>query len=325
MIINPFDTIPCLHYVIQPTVKALRETRLTSQDQIFPVNSPVDGKPMPGVYGLVHGDSGIKPFAHPIVVMRPSRDRPGYPEADGIYLDLRACTTPLGEGMGYRIGGSIEHQMWAWRAILIHKSMRSDTPGSDILGLGIWPMTIYMRWISQALTRRLALPPEVQMRVAILVGYFYFCMALDTQVMSSDPLSERDLLRASTLISRAGNFSVNDIVSVIGDLPRANNTEDLVNLLVNHTQSLRFEADRFNLPVLYAAIEGSWLRGIPGEVVRVAMEHLPTWMTLVLLATKERGVNKTGIGDIAQQLMRSQSDESKHFTTRLYDLATGSW
>lgn len=325
MIINPFDTIPCMHYVMQPTVKALREARLTSDNQIFPVNNPVDGKPMPGVYGLVHGDAAIKPFAHPIVVMKPSRERPGYPESDGIYLDLRACTSPLGDGLGYRIAGGIEHQMWAWRAILIHKSVRSDTPGSDILGLGIWPMTIYMRWISQALTRRLALPPEVQMRVAILVGYFYFCMGLDSQITSTEPLSERDLMRATTLISRAGSFATNDIVSIIGDLPRANNTEDLVSLLVNHTDSLRFEADRFNLAVLTAAVEGSWLRGIPGEVVRVAIEHLPTWVTLVMIATKERGVNKTGIGDIAQQLLRGQGEEAKHFSTRLHDLATSSW
>ena len=321
MIINPYDTIPCMHYVMQPTVKALREARLTAGDQVSSIISPIDGKTLPGIYGLIHGDLAIKPFAHPLPVLRPSRERPGYPDVDGMFLDLRACTRPGADGEGYTVASNIEYTLWVWRAILTIKAIRSDTPGSDFLGLGIWPATLYIRWISQALTRRLALPPDVQMRVAILTGYFYFCMGLDSPAVSQEPLSERDMLRAATLIGRAGNFQPNDVVGVIGDLPRANNTEDFVNLLVNHTQSLRFEADRFNLAVFYAAIEGSWVRGIPGEVVRVAVEHLPTWCTLVTVATKERGVNKTVIGDIAQQAQRGMGDEAKHFLTRVWDLA----
>lgn len=315
---DPYATTPCRGYAgaIATAIKQLKEHRIIGGEQLFWPKGFDDPKKQ-YYFGrfLGNGSAQIPQFAHPVLVPRDNSYHGRTQEQFDIFMDVRNCTRQMGDTYG--VSNPLDLKQNFYRGFFTSVLCNNPHGADDLRNIGIFPMRVYSRWISQSLTRRLALAPEHQMTTGVLAGYFYAMMLRDG-VEGETELGEREKTRIASLISRATMVPVDNVLKIIDPLPLVREAKDLVDLLINHSGSMRFEKDKFNLAVFYSCINGSWMGSNFREVTAVALEHIPTWLAIVTIAALERGVNKTMIGDIV--FLANKHDDLKQFLMNVKNL-----
>lgn len=301
-----YATTPCAGYQMKKTVEELQKHWVGASDQFHGAKHPLlPDVEIPYLMVLGPGQADIPPFGHPMMLAR----MPGS-EAVTVVVDVRNCTR-LNRENQMAISNEMDYNLAVLRAHFTQIWNTEDD--TSLLDLGSYPLTIYARWVSEILTRRFALTPDIQMRITILAAYFYLSMFLD---ITEDKLPEKEMLRMGTMIARATYISAEEVLDVIEQLPPVRDVSQFCALLQEHANSARFEG--FNPALLYTVAGGSWFGTNAREVICVAIEHPPTWLAILLMATDERGFRNTVIGKLAQQYQKA--DDVKAFVYNIKNL-----
>jgi hypothetical protein len=297
-----YDTTPCRDYVTQPIANAIRKEMTLGGKGLNRPHKPHSDQVMWDTFELIPGPADIKPFGHPLMLDGSGDQRPEF------VVDVRnfCRTKPDGDKV---VTATLDYETAILRLMLEKYWYENDT--ADLLSLGTFQVTVFARWIAEVITRRLALPPEVQLRLTIIAAYFYLCMFRGED--DGESLKEQEMMKVATMIARSINTNATEVIKVIEGFKRHKEAQDFVDELIANGGSERFES--FNLALLYSIISGSWFGFNAKEMLRVAFEFPPTFIALVALAANERGFKDTHIGKIVRDYDRN--DTAKSF---LYNL-----
>lgn len=236
-----------------------------------------------GVFELLPCAHDIPPFGHPLTI-----------EAFGgamLFIDVRNFTRRAMNGE-VAITSQLDYGTLINRA---YAEMAASVDQQNLLSIGSLHTTIYTRWVSDAIGKRLGLPIENQVVLTVLVGFFYICQFLDF----GETVDEREKVKAAQLISRSTFIPVEDILRILDSIeaPPGNTALGLIALLKTYGQSVRF--DQMNIGLLYSILYmGSWFGANKNEIIALALEHPPTFIGMLISAVEERGYRKTAIGEL---------------------------
>lgn len=297
-----YETTPCRDYLIDKIAASIRKQRIMRPSDFQGVKKPLSQDNIGYVSFVTPSAAEIPPFAHPMVVVDEDKTYE-------IYADVRNFTR-LDREMNVVVSSRLDYDLMVLR-VWFQMIWLKYSP-MDMLGLGTYPITVYSRWLSEAVTRRLALPPDAQMKLSVMSAYFYICMFYEP----ANEMEEKVRFKVATLISRATNVNAQEVLTVIEGLPVFDSAGAFVAALAERTGSVRF--NDFNLGLLYSVISGSWFGQNHRELVAVAIEHPPSWMAILVKAVNERGFHNTIIGKVAK--MSDKGDLSKTFINNVLNL-----
>lgn len=292
---SPYDTSYLSNYNIKPLIESLERGRVTSsqfQEAVGSNKKPIRDIPL---LMLTPGLADINFFSHPINIRSVSGE-------DTVIVDVRNSMRLTRDGEAV-IHSHLDYNLAVLRGVLQCR-WNDDLNYKDIQNLGVVPLRVFSQWLTNILAIRTALTPDIQVRVAIITGYFYISLFHDA---SDDRLSEALKQRYASIIARATYADINLVLDLLNELPLINSLEEYVNVLIKHANTIRFE--KLNSAYIYTAVGGSWFGANAKEILAVALEHPPTWVALVFTALQERGYRNTGLGKIMQN-MKGEEIES---------------
>lgn len=234
--------------------------------------------------GLNGGVAGVPAFNFPFVSKLKDKDV--------AFFDAR---TIIGVDAGgrSRVRDEIELQarvIQAQLAIDWHHGYQSRL--RDISPMGLM---IYAHWMGEAIAKRFALDARQQLQVSVFAGVFYLNNFWDKTKAESE-----DIAYLVSAITRICGYRHSDVIDIIETHPIIENTEQFCNAVKEFTQSVRLED--FNPATLYGVVSGSWFSSNSGrELVCVAVEYPPVWLTLLFQAICNRSFKKAGLTQLVER------------------------
>ncbi len=285
MFLNPYDTTPCRAYAgkLNGVVGQLERIYLLEGFGLQRISND-------GGFMLTPNDPAVPPFAHPLPINTGKRLE--------YVIDVRPFTR-LDSERNVVISSRLDHKVSIERNIM---QTRWYTEGSQaIFSLGNFQVKAFGMWLGNALRLRFALDPDAMLRVQIAASYYYLCISDDTDALVYD---EEAFFKIAQLLSTLWRVSADEVMGYIGEPKVLQNVHDLISSLIRISDSKRLE--RFNQVELYQIIGGSWFGGgNPRELIAIALEHPPTFVTLIYNAMTEKGYQKSMLG---QMLGKSDRD-----------------
>lgn len=255
-------------------------------------------------------NAAIPAFLHPISIKLN-----GAHEKPTIIVDVRSSTRYSKEQDGCSVINTFEYNFTALRGFLQRywesgEGIQSDKNKEILLSATKNPMVLYSRWISENISRRMSLDPQTQLTVMVLSAYFYFCL-----FYSDTEFQEHDKARIAGFISRSLNVKADAVIDAIDSLGVIKGIDDFVEHLKDVTQNVRLA--EMNTGLFYSIVGNGWFGMNASELVRVALEHPPTWISIVLASYNDRTYKNSAIGKLAG---RDNKDQIKQFTQTVFGL-----
>lgn len=227
--------------------------------------------------------SGVPAFNFPYVAK--------LKDADVVFFDARTFIgkTPSGET---RVRDELELQARTIQAQLAldwHHGYQGRIRDLSPLGL-----MVYSHWMGENVAKRFALDALQQLQVSVFAAIFYINNFWDKT--SADSEDTAYLLSA---ITRTCGYRHSDVVDIIETHPIIKDLEELCEVIKSFTQSVRLED--LNPATLTGVLVGSWYGNAGRELVGVALEYPPVWLTLLFQALSNRGFKKAGLTQIIER------------------------
>ncbi len=309
---NPYDTtvgmLLGIGYDKLSAAVALFES--THPDQVGIADNPEGGKSDTWNWNaqIIKPGLGVLPsFAHPVTIDR-SWDKTAVNKdwTKQVYVDVRNFTR-LNQMKQMVVSSQSDYQFAVVRGQLQFIWVNTDDSFNDIQSLGAYPMAMFARAISALLVRRFGLSPDVQMRINIILAYFYLCMFKGVKADEETLLDEREVLLLSRMITQGTFIEAVDIIPVITPIPIMRNIRDLVAALKQHSNTIRF--DNLTEAILLELVATIWAGSNYREVAQVSLEHPPTWVAMLYTILNQRGFANCYLAKICKDFSKGNMDD----------------
>ena len=302
---SAFDTTPCKNHKISAIEASIRpllideSLRHDSYDELSSRSnkSALDSR----VYLVDDNEPGIKPFAHPIVM---DIDKHGVSEKV-IVGDARAVSR-IDKNSG-ELKGSADLNYLRMRCRIMDMAWIDDN-SLDLFNVGDFQIKVFSRLVSENISRRMNLEFDVQLRMQIIAAYYYVCLFHDEV-----DVGETNKMKIAKRIGRSISLTIPNVLLVLDDVNPMYNISDFVNELRKNGKSIRLE--KISPGLIYTMLGGIWYGPNAVETVAVALEHPPTFITMLHAAMTERGYRKTILGQIV--LRFAKDDLAKTLNSNL--------
>lgn len=286
MFLTPYQTTVCKDYVVDRIVQRIKEEQALNSTPLHMVetNPLTDKEPEAPVFMVGPDHSDIPPFAHPLFLdMGIGREGD-----EDVVLDVRNFTR-LDRNNQLAVSSQLDYKLAVIRGILSH--YWRFNAAEDMLNLGHFQVKVYARWLTDVISRRLALTPDIQVRVTVIAAYFYLCMFQDSDIEELDDKQKQKII---TIVNRSTGVAAEKVLEITDRLGLMRSVHDFVAALAEVGESARLKD--FNLGLLYAVVGGSWFGSNHREIVALGLEHPPTFISLMAMALDERGYRRTVLG-----------------------------
>lgn len=173
-----------------------------------------------------------------------------------------------------------------------------------------FPVKVFSNWLTAAVARKLNIDEIAQVRANVIFAYFFLCMFEDLSPYDAGMLLDEDKAYSYAIkISYATGLNTLNTLNIIKEIPTMSSVYDLEKAMKEHGGSERFKL--FNVTYLYTLISRTALFGVPVDMVYAAVEHPPTFYTMIFTAAVEKGHNKSEIGNIIHN--NKNNDDLKNF------------
>lgn len=164
------------------------------------------------------------------------------------------------------------------------------------------PAIVYPRWIASSLTSRMGLEPQEQYMVEIILAYFYQCLFVNGAAPEIEDVAG--------YMNRHMGYDAGKVVETLqmmalktsgkkDQLPTVNSVDEVCKLITETTESVRFRD--FSAAHIYAAVGNTFFGYLGKELTAVAVEHPPTWFTMVYMLQVDAMFKKTTIGKMIEK------------------------
>lgn len=297
-----YDTTVGKAFQMAKTVRAIQESavRDTPYHRVFGLLNlnDEDIKTIPWfVVGSNSSESQIPFFNHPILVELVEKNE------KVLCADIRpyASFNPnhFNDDDAIRIKNKIGLNLEKLRLSL--NLLWLDKRPSMLREISIIPMSIFSNWISESITRRFGLSPKDQMVISIVCCFYYYSLFSHNDDLDDE---EKNRLISSTMKStRAPITMVEEILSTIKPMPSIKEFSASIKELVDN---IRLE--NFDEGVLINLVIASWFGVEAKQLISVAMEHPPTWISIVYSSFTEKSYKNTVISKISQRYLGSKGE-----------------
>lgn len=297
-----YDTTIGKAFQMTKTIKAIQESAVRdgSYHRVFGLLnlSDEDIKTVPWfIVGSNSSESQIPFFYHPILVDMIDRDE------KILCSDIRpyASFNPnnFNDDDAIRIKNKMGLNLEKLRLSL--NLLWLDKRPSMLREISVIPMTIFSSWISESITRRFGLSPKDQMIISVICCFYYYSLFTNQNDFDED---EKTRLISSTMkATRAPIVMVEEILSNVKPMPSIKEFSLVIKEMVDN---IRLE--NFDQAVLINLVIASWFGVEAKQLIGVAMEHPPTWISIVYSAFVEKSYKNTVISKIAQRYLGAKGE-----------------
>jgi hypothetical protein len=163
------------------------------------------------------------------------------------------------------------------------------------------PMFCYAAWISRALGQRRGLDREQVARLSILAAYYFGCLCYTEEAFEQGG-------REAIMVSIARNLKmekwVNLIKTVTDDLGYMHSISDFTAVMGAAVGTVRLDEFGKTPTLLYNFTAGVWFGNNAAETLRVAIEHPPTFVSLVYASVASKSYSTSTLAKIAIDHLR---------------------
>lgn len=177
-----------------------------------------------------------------------------------------------------------------------------------LFGLGLFPMRVFGRLITNTLARKLNVPQEAQYNIQILACYYYYCLHDDSNEREYNQIN---MAKVVALIHRVTGYELRNVHELVSDLPIVRELDAFIQVLKDKTNSSRIST--LTTSGLYTLLGTAVSVHDPRVTIAISLEHPPTFIGLVYTALTYKGAGKSGLGEIMKPINNSQ--EAQNFAT----------
>ena len=224
-------------------------------------------------------------FNHPFFLAGETRG-----ESGAFAVDVRNFGKWYAPNQLFVVRNQLEFAWTVRRAILNHLWL---TERPEIFrDVSTIPAAVYSALISESIARRFALDAGEQATICVLACYFYYCLFTDEQTFD-----EFTLNKIAGNIARITRVGADRVFQIIGEQKVLHSLEELCTACREVTGSIRL--DDFNIGVLVAICSGTWFGTNARENLAVALEHVPTWLMIVLASLSDASFKRSVLSKIS--------------------------
>lgn len=284
---------------VRKTVDAIREAQ--ARDYLQPIDLCLAVRTTAGAVGA------IPAFNHPMYLGRDEHLSQGSDKSHTIdnyerillAVDLRpACRTERNAGVlgssenDFRVVNSTMYKMRLYRAAL--NSLWIQQGPAAIRTITPMAMSVFASWVSETLGRRYGLDPSSQYNLMILAAIFYSSNHYDG--LKYDGMTENRQLSA---IATGLKVDLNDVLKAYDNTHLILSMGDFCKKVKAYLNNVRLE--ELDSGILVQLMKGTWFGDNAAENVSVALEHPPTWLTILLEAYTSTAMKNTIITRICER------------------------
>lgn len=233
--------------------------------------------------GIGGGVNGIPAFNFPIIGK--------LKDADVAFFDARSIISVDNTGTT-RVRDHVELQariIQAQLALDWHHGAQNRIRDMSPLGL-----QVYAHWLGEVIAKRFALDAREQLQISVLAAIFYLnCFWDETDATT------QEIGYLQSAITRICGYRHSDVADIIEAHPIIRDMSEFCEVVKSYTQSVRLED--FNQATLAGAVQGSWFGNMRGEIMAIALEYPPVWLTLLFQSITNRGFKKAGLTQIVER------------------------
>lgn len=245
-----------------------------------------------GYYG---SEGNIPSFNHPLFMT--------YSGTDYICVDVRNFVRPQQSSPisnAYQLRDEDEFNLIRLR---LATQIIWLTSNPDVLrNVHVLPAKVYCEWISKTVCNRFGMGALESYIIEIIACVFYFSMFSEGRGFDEDQLVS---LAGKVMRVVGGNHET--IFEKINELPPMMGIVDLALAIAKFTPNIRVEnLDGAGLATMLAT---SWYGHASREVMPAAVEHPPTWISIVYAALHERRFRNSGIANITKKYEKNKGGD----------------
>lgn len=244
-------------------------------------------------------DELVPAFVHPVV-----NEASGEPL---IYMDVR----PYGRQSASNFEFEVTNQDGYAAARLRGRLQQIWTNGgqSSLRNMKL-PAMAFPAWLAGAIVKRLNLGPAEQAKITILAGIYYLSLFRD-----EDGNDKGDKAAVVAQVARNTGIKPQVVEEVVSRVRYIADIIDFCQVVKEELNNVRLH--NLNTATLYPIMGGTWYGANAAEIVAVALEHPPTWVTMVYQAATARSYYHSGL---AKQLEQNQyKNEVRQFVISLVE------
>jgi hypothetical protein len=283
-----YQTTACANFRMQDIVSAVREAQvrdcLPSADGVAYVD-------------VSTGASGqVKAFKHALLVTK--HDVQAIRHSNELKLepflamDVRAAGRFDVTTNRFKVTNSTMYKNLVYRAGLTALWLSNGATAFR----AITPMAtgIFAAWLSEAIGFKYALDPKAKIELMIVAGIFY--QSNHVEGIEFDQGNEDRYLAA---IANALKVNVVDVKRIYAQTQVISSIEDFCNKVKLVLGNIRLE--NLNHGILITLMGSTWAGDNAVELTAVALEHPPTWISLVYEAATNLALKKVGLSRIVER------------------------
>ena len=280
-----YDTVACSGAMLDKIINPITVS--------YPAPSPeycniglIEGK---------HEQNNIPSFFHPIYIEREKN----------VFVDVRPYAGFDKFTQEVFIKNQSAYKLTCMRGAL-NKIWIIEKP-SYLRDISSLPIAVYVAWLSENIARRFALDGASQYQLSILTAIFY-----NSHFTDDKELSSTDKQHLASYLSRQLKLSGEDVFNVLEQYSVIHSIDEYCEAARVVTGAVSLQ--QLNKGTLISVINNTFFGVNASENAAVAIEHPPTWISILLDAIQNQAFyKKTIIGTI---IGRKQFDEGRSTLVR---------
>ena len=253
------------------------------------------------VLGGVTDEVSIPSFIHPYLIEN-------FKGKDYLITDLRLFRTSSDGYMSERefeasVRNKTEYSLVKSRAAL--NLLWLDPEHSKIRTRFSFASSVFAAWLSQAISRAYALDFQDQLRIMAVSIYYYFSLFNEAERLEGDALEVAVIHTIKTT-----KLPAVDVYALFENIGNIKGIEDYCTEVKRVIENVRLKD--FNLAMLLTLVRNTWYGTNAKELISVALEHPPTWISMVFATMTERTYKSSSLYKLIEtQAKRGNGDEFK--------------
>ncbi len=267
---------------------------------------PVEGTVIPTVLTQQDpAEENAEVFAHPLLLKMPSvgtRKDVTYMVSDARYALYKG---PLKEGFihpdesRFPVKNKTEFDFVRVRTLL--SAFWATGNYNDFRYMPRTLMAVYASWISENLSRRFALDPKDQQSISVLAAMYY-----QTLFKEESEFSDADKQRLAGQIAQVTYAKAENVFRIFDQIQPMKTLGDFCENIKTVLDNPRVA--EINPGLIVSVVSGSWFGSNAREIAGIAIDHPPTWMTLVYSAFADRSYKNSPLAKIAERFKGSKGE-----------------
>jgi hypothetical protein len=293
---SAYDTLMCRDFVMTKITHGVEEAIHSGQVHSTPTSALCE------LTGGMAMTDAIPAFTHPLVIEDRLAASHDHTKHYFTVADMRAFGKFDPHKAMFVVRNRTEYEFAQLRGRLASCWVKE----SPVLLLNVNPlgMKMFSAWISTNVTKKFLLDPRESATLQTYAAFFYYCLFTDAEHFT--PVDKHKIMAT---IQKATGITASIVADVVDHFEKPlSGVEEFCKLSQEVVQSIRLAA--LNVGMLFALLGNTWFGSNKNEIVAVALEHPPTWLAMIAMASQDRSYKNSPINRLLETLDRKDKGQT---------------